>query len=284
LSFAQEHIELFSMIPLQSLLPAGMIDGESSPGGENAARAFTIIESLILESTSRNALLSRHALLQTFPRVTADSDASTESLHAEPGAGPDLCRRYAESLVPSWYVPFLDSLDELETELFLKAYLLGHETWGHADGIALLCRLAAEHATGTPVTVAVDRLPGEERRIPEHLQSRMGSGDAYSTIGRDFVLGSRFRGRPEYYHIRIGPISVRMLERLQGRGWAEGTQASRKFESLIELASPFYFRAKIHIIIETVGCVIGRATLGRDRLGTVVSDREESLELAMGLG
>ncbi len=58
MTFAKEHIELFSTLPLQSLFPAGMFDPDDSPGSANAWRAISIIESLIKESTAQNALLA----------------------------------------------------------------------------------------------------------------------------------------------------------------------------------------------------------------------------------
>ncbi|GEM_PF-2566607 len=283
MSFAQEHIELFSTVPLQSLFPGGMFDPDASPGAGNASRALSIIESLIKESTARNALLSRYALLQSFPRIVSDPDAGTEKLHGVDDAPAGHGRGYAGALTPEWYQSVLAAFDENEVELFLKIFLLGHEIWGHADGIALVVRMVVEHVAGTPVPVVVEHLKGEEKRVPEHLQSRLGSYDNFTTLGKDFVLGNRFLCRPEHHHIRIGPISLRLLEKLQQHGWAEETRASRKLESLVEIASPFYFHAKIHIVIETIGCVLGRVMLGQDRLGTVASDRDEAVGALLGV-
>lgn len=282
MSFAKEHIELFSTVPLQSLFPAGMFDPEQNPGTSNAWRAITLLESLIKESTAQNALMARYALLQSFPRIVPDPDATTEHFHNLDDLPADYVRQYAGALFPAWFDQVLASLDEVESEVFLKAFLSGHELWGHPEGLVILVRAMMEQCTQTAVRVTAEPLTGDVRPVPDQLLSRLGAHDRYSALGRDFVLGRQFRSRPLHYHVTVGPITLRSLEKLQQKGWADDIRASQKFHRLVELVTPFYFQATIHILLETVGYVLGVATIGRDRLGLVANDREEAVETLLG--
>lgn len=283
MSFAKEHIELFVTTSLQSLFPAGMFDAEESAGSGNAWRAISIIESLIKGSTAQNALFSNYSLLQSFPRISSDSDLSTEQFHSFEDVPVDFVRQYAIALTPEYHHEFLGSLDDQEAEIFLKNYVLAHELWGHPEGVALLVRTMMEYCTQIRIPVRVEELQGETRSIPESLRSRLGANDEYSKLGNDFVLGARFTSRPRQYQITIGPISIRSLEKIREKGWAEELRPSRKLVQLAECATPFYFHPTIRILVEMTGYVLGRVALGRDRLGTVVSEKDDGIDVLTGV-
>ncbi len=283
MSFATEHSLLFDSIPLESLFPAGMFDADQSKGSANALNMLRIIETLVKEETSRNALLSRYALLQSFPRIGAGDPSLVQAQERYEESLSDWLRNTCIAIMPQWYGTFLESLSEDELEVFLKNYVHAHELWGHSSGVALFVRTMMEKCVHLPVPVRLDALRGQSRPIPGHLQSRLGLVEQYSLLGKDFVPGTHVLSRPDYYRITIGPISVSMLQKIQEGGWAEGTQPSKKLHALVELASPFYFRTNIIILLEMVGCVIGRATLGKDRLGTVTAGEGEEMNLLLGV-
>ncbi len=283
MSFAAEHAELFSAISLESLFPAGMFDGSGTAGSGSALQVLRIIEELIKEETSYNALLSRYSLLQTFPRPdTGEQHSPREKERRSENPGV-FFRGYCSAIMPQWYDKFLGALSDSELEVFLKNYLFAHELWGHPQGIALLVRTMMEQCIHLATPVHVDKLRGHSRPIPAHLHSLLGSQDQYSLLGRDLVLGSHFNSRPDHYRVTIGPISMPSLEKLQQGGWAEGTQATRRLHDLVGFASPFYFQSTVVILLETVGCVLGRVALGKDRLGTVTAEATEDLDVLVGV-
>jgi len=266
---------------LESLLPIGLVDKNESKGTAHAVRALHILESLITDVGLNTAAHARYALLQTFPRLYANQDDREqiyETLHENI---PDYTKRYVASLCPEWYIDFISSLSDLEAEVFLKNYVHAHETWGHPDGIGILVRTMLESSTQFPVPVVVKELEYQERPIPDELQSKLGVKDNHSIIGKDFVLGKKFKSRPKYYKIVVGPINIRMLEKFQETGWAEEANASKKLHRLVEFAEPFYFHARIQILLETSGFVLGRASLGKDRLGICGSEIEKQSDILM---
>lgn len=279
-----EKIEIpLKIASLEDLLPIGLLDKDESIATANAVKALHIIEQLIRDAGLNSMEHSRYALLQSFPRLFRNLDKDKQSFETLHEDIPDYVQRYASALCPEWYTDFIASLTENEIEVFLKNYLHAHETWGHPEGIATLVRTMLESSTQFPVPVVVKELEYQERSIPDELQSKLGAKNNYSIIGNNFVLGKKFKSRPKYYNIIIGPINVRTLEKFQEAGWAEEATASKKLYRLVEFAEPFYFHARIQILLETTGFILGRASLGKDRLGIVESEFNEYVDTLFGV-
>lgn len=268
---------------LEDLLPIGLLDKDESVGTSNAVKALRIIERLIQDAGLNSMEHSRYALLQSFPRLFADRDEQSQTFETLHENIPDYVRQYTSALCPEWYFDFISSLTDDQAEVFLKNYVHAHETWGHPESIATLVRTMLESSTQIPILVVVKELECQERPIPDELQSNLGMKDKYSIIGKDFVIGKKFKARPKYYNIIIGPINVRTLEKIQEAGWAEEVNASKKLYRLVEFAEPFYFHARIQIMLETSGFVLGRASLGKDRLGIVESEFDEYVDTLFGV-
>jgi hypothetical protein len=253
--------------PLEESLPPGMFSADGPPGAQNAVRALRIIEAIILDSSTQNALGARYSLLQSFPRLL---DRGTKQASDDRTAS---LRQYALALSPSWYGEFIAELTEDEVEILLKHTLHGHELWGHPEGVGALVRSMLENSLHAPVPLVVERLHGQERAIPAQQQSLLGRQDRYSSLGRDFLLGTRVLCRPEEYEIRIGPVSAELMEAFRRSGWAEGSKPSYKLIRLTEFAEPFYLRARIRFLFESseTGFVLSRAILGRGGLGRSAS-------------
>lgn len=263
---------------LEDLLPIGLLDKDESVATANAVKALRIIEQLIRDAGLNSMEHSRYALLQSFPRLFADIDEQRQTFETLHENIPDYVSQYLSALCPEWYVDFISSLTDNESEVFLKNYVHAHETWGHPEGIATLVRTMLESSTQFPVPVVVKELEWQERTIPDEHRSRLGIEGRQSIIGKDFVLGKKFKSRPKHYNIIVGPINIRTLEKFQEAGWADEANASKKLYRLVEFAEPFYFHARIQILLETSGFVLGRASLGKDRLGIVESEFDEYVD------
>ncbi len=268
---------------LEDLLPIGLLDKDESVGASNAVKALSVIERLIRDAGLNSMEHSRYALLQSFPRLFADIGEQSQTFETLHENIPDYHRRYTTALCPESYLEFITSLSDDQAEVFLKNYVHAHETWGHPEGIGTLVRTMLESSTQFPVPVVVKELESQERPIPDELQSKLGMKENYSIIGTNFVLGKKFKSRPKYYNIVVGPINVRTLEKLQEAGWAEEANASKKLYRLVEFAEPFYFHARIQISLETSGFVLGRASLGKDRLGIIESEFHEYVDTLFGV-
>lgn len=268
---------------LEDLLPIGLLDKDESVGTSNAVKALRIIEQLIRDAGLNNMEHSRYALLQSFPRLFADIDEQSQTFETLHENIPDYHRQYTTALCPESYLEFISSLSDDQAEVFLKNYVHAHETWGHPEGIGTLVRTMLESSTHFPVPVAVKELESQERPIPDELQSKLGMKENYSIIGNNFVLGKKFKSRPKYYNIVVGPINVRTLEKLQEADWVEEANASQKLYRLVAFAEPFYFHARIQILLETSGFVLGRASIGKDRLGIVESEFDEYVDTLFGV-
>ena len=261
---------------LEDLLPIGLLNKDKSAGTSNALKALRIIEHLIQDAGLKSMEHSRYALLQSFPRQFADKDEQTQTFETLHEDIPDYVRQYTAAICPEWYFDFISSLSDEQAEVFIKNYVHAHETWGHPEGIATLVRTMLESSTQFPVPLVVRELESQERPIPDELQSKLGAN--HSITGNDFVIGKKFKARPKYYSIIIGPINVRTLEKFQQAGWAKEANASKKLYRLVEFAEPFYFHSRIHFLLETTGFLLARATLGKDRLGIVESEFEEFVD------
>jgi len=266
------HAEVTS---LESLLPVGMIDDKESEGSKNSHRALQVIEELIQEACKRNVLNARYALLQLFPRLEDEIHSHVAKKNRADYEISDFIRTYLTSLCPPWYYDFISALSEDETEIFLKNYVHAHELWGHPEGVAQLIRTMLEGSTHGRILVEVREIEGEKREIPGELRSRIGPAGQYAALGREFVLGRDFLSRPQRYDIRIGPISIRTLEKFQSAGWAVETHPSEKLYNLAKFAEPFYLHCRIHIILETVGFIIAKATIGKSKLGLAPGNDDE---------
>jgi hypothetical protein len=253
--------------PLEVSFPAGMFSADESPGSLSAARMLRIIEKMIQESSAHNALLGRYALLQTFPRLEEVEESRPARDQFVSEAVPDILRQYCKALCPNSFVDVFDSFSELELEVFLKSYLHAHETWGHHQGVATLVRTMLESCTHYALPVIVRGLEGQECVVPDDLISHLGREKQFSFLGKNFLLGRRVVVRPPRYDVLVGPISIMSLESLQRGGWAEDTTPSQKLYQLIELAEPFYLRAKIHFLFEKSGFILNSAVTGSSRLG-----------------
>lgn len=266
---------------LEDVLPLGMLDPHESAGSQNAVRTIRIFEKLIQDASLQNAHYARYALLQSFPRIdkTRKDQKPVPSIVDDV---PDFIKQYTNALCPEWYGEFLSSLNDNELEVFLKNYVHAHETWGTPEGIATLARTMLECVTHYQIPIRVQELTSQERVIPEELYSRLGNIEQYSTINKDFVLGKKYLCRPQRYDIFIGPISIRTLEKFQEAGWAVESQASKKLYRLVEFAEPFYLHARFNIILETVGFILGKASLNKNRLGIVESETESKLDVLVG--
>jgi hypothetical protein len=242
--------------PTETLLPEGLFD-ERSPGSAKALNALRTIEMLIKETNAENAVLARYAWLQSFPRLTHDDSRNS--------VGDGFVSRFGQALCPSTFRELLDSLSDDETEAFLKNYLVAHETWGHPEGLGSLVKTMLESYVHQNVPVEVLQLKGEERAIPEPLQSLLGS--RMSRLGKDLVLGRHAICRPARYEIIIGPISHSTLRTIQLAGWANETHATPKLQRLTDFAEAFYHRAMIRFVLESSGLSLGVAVLGSSRLG-----------------
>ena len=278
-----EKIKIPLQIPeLEYLLPIGLVDKDESTATGNAVSALRIIEKLLKDAGLQTAIHSRYSLLQTFPRVYTnldDNEQTFETLHEDI---PDYSRQYAASLCPQWYTDVLSSLSDQEAEVFLKNYVHAHETWGRTEGIGTLVRTILESCTQSTIPVSVKELEYQERSIPDELQTRLGIKEKHSVLGNNFVLGKKFHSRPKHFNIEVGPINIRSLEKFQEAGWADEANASKKFYRLVEFAEPFYLHSRIHILLETSGFVLARATLGKDRLGIVASEFDEYVDTLFG--
>ena len=254
---------------LELSFPTGMFDDVSGAGSENALRALRIIERIIRESSAQNAQHARFALLQSFPRFIEREGLTKNEAEVVRQASKDFVRKYCLSLSPAWYSEIFSTLNDDEIEVYLKNYLYGHETWGHPRGVAAMVKSMLESSLHDGVIVDVHRLDGEERAIPEELHSRLGHKENYSYLGKNFMIGKRVESRPEWYEITVGPITTVQLEVFQRAGWADGTRPTEKLQQLVELTEPFYLRGKPRFLFERVGFVLGKALVGRSRLGIV---------------
>jgi len=279
MNLADENITGVEFSSLESLLPLGMVDPRESRESQNAVRTIEILEKLIIQTRSQHALYTRYSLLQSLPRCESERFKSNNA-YKDLENIPDFIQQYCKALCPSWYEEFLSSLTENELEVFLKNYVNAHETWGHTEGIAALVRTMLESCTHYHIPLEVRSLAPQNRLIPEELCSYLGTAERYSVLGKDFVLGKRFYSRPECYDIIIGPISMRTLEKIQSSGWAVDAQASMKLNRLVEFAEPFYLRAKFHILLETIGYVLGRGVIGKDQLGIVGRNATDEVDIS----
>jgi len=246
-----------------------MFARDGAPGAQNALRAFRIVEGIIRERSSINALTARFALLQSFPRM-AEAVKREEGSQAVVLDAPDFVRHYALALSPSWYGEFITGLSDDQVEILFKHVLQAHETWGHTEGIGALVRSMLEASAHAPVRVEVRELEGEERAIPLEQLSMLGRPENFPHLGKDFALGRTIVSRPERYDIRVGPLGRDILESFRKEGWAEGSHPSRKLERLVEFAEPFYLRARIRFLLEsaTSGFVLAHGVLGTGALGS----------------
>jgi len=263
----KDYIEIYNPAPLESSFPPGMFDTDESAGSGQAVEALRVIEKLILSGSKQNVLNSRYALLQTFTRQI-EEESKTEPISKDLDLLKGFIRKYCVSLCPDWYSDFLKQLSDEESEVFFKNYLTAHESFGHPDGVADLLRTMLESIAHHPVQVKVKNLEKQNRKIPKDMLTLLGR--QYSTLGENMVPGKRFNSRPGYYDINIGPVFIDTLELFQKTGWATDIYASKKLCRLAEFAEPFYLRTRIHFILAKKGFEIGKATLGVDRLGSVV--------------
>lgn len=268
---------------LEDLLPIGLLDKDESAGTLSAVKALRIIEQLIRDAGLNSMEHSRYALLQSYPRLFANIDEQRQTFETLHENIPDYVRQYLSALCPEWYLDFISTLSDEQAEVFLKNYVHAHETWGHPEGIAVLVRTMLESSAHSPVSVIVKELEWQERAVPEELQSKLGVKDRHSIIGNNFMLGKKYKSRPKYYNVIVGPINIRTLEKFQEDGWAEEANASKKLCRLVEFAEPFYLHARIQILLETSGFVLGRATVGKDRLGIVESEFNEYVDTLFGV-
>jgi hypothetical protein len=259
ISIRHSRIELTAE-PLEESLPPGMFAPDGSVGAQNAVRALRIIESIILDTTRESALAARHALLQSFPRLSGKDVA---------GGTAGFMRQYALALSPSWYGEFIAELKEEEVEILLKHSLHGHEQWGRPEGVGGLVRSMLENALHGPVPVEVKKLRGEEHPIPAQQHSFLGKKERYSVLGKDFLLGRRVLSRPERYEIAVGPVAPEEMDAFRKAGWAEGSKPSYRLLRLTEFAEPFYLHAQIQFLLKNTssGFVLSRAVLGKGGLG-----------------
>jgi hypothetical protein len=256
-----------------------MFDASGSPGTQNAVRILRILERIIREMSDQNALYARLSLLQSFPRLLRNESVASAAKDPMGAAVPDFLSQFCEALCPNWYESVFSLLNEDELEVFLKSYIHAHETWGRPEGIGALVRTMLEGCVHAPVSVCVQDLKSEERQIPMELLSRLGDTRAFSRLGNDFLLGSRFQCRPVHYEIHVGPVRPAVLDMFQRAGWADGTRPSEKLRRLAEIAEPFYLYAKIRFLFETTGFVLGKATAGKSCLGIVGGVMGESTML-----
>ena len=262
---------------LESFLPIGMIDAGGSNEANNAARALEILEILIKQSGYQQALFTRYSLLQSVPRCEAEK-FKIDPAYKDLEDIPDFIRQYCEALCPKWYHRFFAKLTENEIEIFLKNYVHAHETWGHPEGIATLVRSMLENCGHQHIPVDIRPWEGQQRQIPDDLLTRLGNASRFSTLGENFVLGKRYTSRPEYYEIIIGPISSRTIDKFQNAGWAIQTEPSEKLIQLVEFAEPFYLKARVKFILETIGFILGNAILSKSKLGLVTDIKDSQLD------
>ena len=260
---AIKHNDVFvDAEPLETTFPPGILDEKESPDAENAVRSIRALEKIIEESSAATATRARYSLLQSFPRL--GSLAASGSEQADGFSLSDYCR----ALCPGWYREFLDTLSESEVEVFLKNYLLGHETWGHPEGVGTIVKTMLESVVHDEVPVVVKRVEGEEREIPDLEQSKLGTNGRFSVLGSNMVLGTRFNCRSRRYDIFVGPISHTWLGEFQRSGWADVARASVKLQRLVDFAEAFYLRGRVVFLMEIGGMILGKGVLGKSQIGT----------------
>lgn len=240
---------------LNSYLPAGLLDEALSPAAAEARRAFSVLESVVQGACADAASQAQHSLLQSFTRAEND-DGSFGSL-----------RQFCKALCPSWYHSLIDELDAVSLEIFLKHFLVAHETWGHAESSTALVRSLLECCVQRSVPVQAQPLKGEEREIPEQWQSKLRVKD--SLLGRSFVIGKRFLCRPQFFELIIGPITPQMLSVFQKRGWAQDLDGSTRLQRTLSFTVPFYMKRKVKFVVETSDFILARAILGTSKIHTV---------------
>jgi hypothetical protein len=253
---------------LESSFPMGMFDDVAGIGAANALRLLRIVEKIVRETSMQNALYARYSLLQSFPRFAEYEGLPKSTLETTRGIA-DFVRRYTLALAPSWYEETVSTLSDDETEVFLKNFLQGHETWGHPHGVARMVQSMLECSLHEHVPVRVNDLMGEERTIPDQLHSRLGHKESFSRLGKNFVLGHRVQTRPTLYEIVVGPITTAHLETFRRSGWADGTRPTQKLHHLVGQSEPFYLHGNVRFALEKVGFVAGKAEVGKSRLGVV---------------
>lgn len=239
---------------LETLLPIGMLS-DATPGAKAALEAIRALETVIRKGAQANARYARYALLQEFPRSTKNK------------ADEGLVTNYATALMPEHVFATIRGYNELEKEAFLKLYLVAHETWGHLEAIGFAVKAMLETAAHCRVPVRVGTLEKQDRAIPNQFQSVL--GEHLAEVGVTFALGKRMYVRPEHYDIIIGPVSRVVLGWFESAQWAVRTSPSEKLQELVSLVEPYFLSGRLKILVETRGCVLGSAVMGKETLGKV---------------
>jgi hypothetical protein len=236
-------------------------------GNTDETKAWEMVgtlEKLILEGVGRNQILQKFSLLQLVPRTLNEYDIKDDT-----GIDLDDFNNYYKNLLrvltPDWYHSFTDLLNESQAEIYLKNYLVSHESWGTINGITHLIKTMMENDADRNIKINVKLNPKDRRKIDEQIVTTMGK--QHSRLGIDFLAGKEVNCRPRHLDIYIGPIFYMTLEKLQQAGWATGTTPDEKLNRLVELALPYYFSPRIHILLATEGFTVGKSILGKDRLG-----------------
>lgn len=256
---------------LESLFPMGIFS-DKTDGNRQVLTTIRTIESLILQNVNFNSLLAKISLLQAFPRQIK-FDEELEIFFKDFEDYSDFIKKFAIKLCPDTLEEFINMLSIDETEVFLKNYLLGHDTWGTLEGMVNLVRTMLESCTHHSIPVRAITMNNNFIRLGENRRSLLGK--QFSNLGSDFTAGKQFLSRPKYYKIDIGPIFYVTLEKFQEYGWADELEASEKLKKLAGLAEPYYMDSKINIILATQGFKLGESIIGNDSLGVAYTMTDE---------
>lgn len=240
-----------------------LIFSDASEIESNAISSIKILQQLIDENIGNTVDMTRYANFQLFERSTKKNNVSDLKKNAT--ELPDFYQNFGKFILPTKYHDYFDMLNQNESEVFMKLFLSAHNYWGKAEGISILVKTMLESVVGFDISVRIDDLNYEYRPIPENIISHLGSKN--SDLGQNMVLGSSFKCRPRNYDIYVGPINFQTLDKFVDYGWCEDISASYKLIRLVELAEPYYLRARIHILLDKVGFTLGESKIGMDRLG-----------------
>jgi hypothetical protein len=259
-----DYINYNKPISLHDNFPPGMFLPDGNPDEIKAWEMIGTIDKLILEGTARNQLLQKFSLLQIVPRTLNEYEVKNDS-NLDLDDFNNYYKNLLRVLTPDWYNKFTDMLSESQAEIYFKNYLVSHETWGSSSGITSLVKTMLENDADRSIKINIKLNPIDRRKIDSKIVTTMGKQN--SRLGIDFLAGKDVNCKPRHLDIYIGPIFYMTLEKLQQAGWASGTNPDEKLTRLIELALPYYFNPRIHILLATEGFTIGKSILGKDRLG-----------------
>lgn len=259
-----EYKKLYKPVSLHNSFPPGMFVNDGNPEETKAWEMIATLENLILEGASRNLILQKFSLLQIVPRSLNEYEVKEDS-NLNLDDFTNYYKNLLRVLTPDWYHSFTDTLGESQAEIYLKNYLVSHETWGTEQGITRLIRTMLENDADRAVKVSSKLTPNDRRTIDGQIVTLLGKQNA--RLGVDCLAGRNVNCRPRHLDIYVGPIFYMTLEKIQQAGWADGTNASEKLNRLAELAMPYYFNPRIHILLATEGFTVGKSILGKDRLG-----------------